>query len=51
MVCAVAGCDSPAQQKQMCWVHFGRWRRNGDPLVGGQHGGSRSPIGPASILS
>jgi len=36
MVCAVAGCDSPAQQKAMCWMHFGRWRRNGDPLAKGK---------------
>lgn len=25
----------------MCWRHFGRWRRQGDPLATGQHGGRR----------
>jgi len=39
MVCTVAGCDSDAKSKGMCWMHFGRWRRNGDPLASGQHGG------------
>jgi len=48
MVCGVAGCDSPSKSKGYCWMHYGRWRRNGDPLGRGQHGGSRSPIGPTA---
>lgn len=44
MVCAVVGCDSPAQAKGYCWMHFGRWRRNGDPLASGKHGGHNKGI-------
>ncbi len=44
--CAVTGCETPAAAKRYCWKHYGRFRRNGDPLASGQHGGSRSPIGP-----
>jgi len=51
VACAVAGCDEPARAKGLCWQHYGRLRRNGDLLASGQHGGLRSPIGPASILS
>jgi len=42
MLCFVAGCDSDAKSKGVCWQHYGRWRRNGDPLASGQHGGSRT---------
>jgi len=24
MLCTVAGCDSDAKSKGMCWMHFGR---------------------------
>jgi len=39
MACAVTGCEDPAKSNGMCWRHYGRWRRNGDPLGRGQHGG------------
>jgi len=45
-LCAVPDCDSKAEAKSLCWLHFGRLRRNGDPLASGQHGGRRSEIGP-----
>ena len=41
LACAVPGCADVAQTKGMCWRHYGRWRRNGDPLASGQHGGRR----------
>jgi hypothetical protein len=37
--CRIVGCDKPAQAKQLCWAHYGRLRRNGDPLATGKHGG------------
>jgi len=46
VLCAAAGCDSPAKSKGYCWMHFGRFRRNGDPLASGKHGGHNKGIGP-----
>lgn len=31
--CSVDGCISPQQQRTFCSIHYGRWRRNGDPLI------------------
>ena len=41
LACAVPACADAAQAKGLCWRHYGRWRRNGDPLARGQHGGRR----------
>src|SRR4051794_27955242 len=46
-LCTVADCSSDAKTKGLCWAHFGRLRRNGDPLASGQHGGRRE-VGPST---
>lgn len=33
--CTVDGCADVAQAKGMCWSHYHRWRRHGDPLASG----------------
>lgn len=35
--CSVVGCDADAKCKGWCWLHFGRWRRNGDPELRLRH--------------
>ncbi|TGP24699.1 hypothetical protein EN827_30835 [Mesorhizobium sp. M1D.F.Ca.ET.184.01.1.1] len=32
--CAIDGCAKPARGRGWCLAHYGRWRRNGDPLAG-----------------
>lgn len=32
-ICSVDTCDKPVRQQGFCSMHFGRWRRNGDPLI------------------
>lgn len=33
--CIIDGCDKPIRVKSRgwCWMHYGRWYRNGDPLL------------------
>lgn len=31
--CSVEGCDRPFRCRQLCAVHYDRWRRHGDPTV------------------
>lgn len=31
-ICSVEGCDLPHDARGWCRVHYGRWRRHGDPL-------------------
>jgi hypothetical protein len=57
-VCAIQGCTDGAQAKGLCWMHYGRQRRNGDPLASGQHGGRRDeqvrpgvPPDPAPLVA
>jgi hypothetical protein len=41
--CSIDGCSKPVHAKGWCSMHFGRARRNGDPLKMGQHGGHAPP--------
>lgn len=45
--CRVEGCELPVNSKTYCWLHYGRWRRNGDPLAHGQQGGHNKGQGRA----
>ena len=38
-ICSVAACNKPATHRGWCGVHYGRWRRHGDPLGGGTANG------------
>lgn len=31
--CSIDGCETTAKSKGWCPLHYGRWKRNGDPLV------------------
>jgi hypothetical protein len=33
--CTIPGCPNPSNARQLCTMHYGRWRRHGDPLAGG----------------
>lgn len=33
-ICTIDGCNKPAFHKTWCSAHYGRWKRNGDPLAG-----------------
>lgn len=33
--CSVDGCDKPTKNKDLCWAHYGRYRKYGDPMLGG----------------
>lgn len=32
-VCSVEGCSRPAQSRGWCTLHYGRWKRAGDPAI------------------
>lgn len=32
--CSIDGCNKPAKNSGMCWGHYSRKRRHGDPLMG-----------------
>lgn len=34
-ICSVDDCSNPATRRGWCSAHYQRWRRHGDPLVGG----------------
>ena len=31
-ICSVEGCNKPARRRGMCYMHYSRWRKYGDPL-------------------
>lgn len=33
-LCDIEGCDKPHYSRGWCMAHYGRWRRNGDPMGG-----------------
>jgi hypothetical protein len=33
LTCTIDGCDKPIRARGWCSLHYGRWNRNGDPLV------------------
>lgn len=33
--CSVSGCDRPVDARGFCKAHYSRWRKHGDPLIGG----------------
>ena len=45
--CAIGGCADPARKRGWCLFHYDRWRRLGDPLLGGPR--RRAP-GSSSVL-
>lgn len=46
-ICAVANCGrSDINAREMCNMHYGRYRRHGDPMGGGR----RAIVGPAEAL-
>lgn len=34
-LCAVEGCGKPAYVRVLCTTHYQRWKKHGDPLLGG----------------
>lgn len=43
--CSVEGCEKTAASRQLCSMHYARWRRHGDPLVvTAPHGSLRDRI-------
>ena len=40
MKCSIEGCPKPARTRTWCPMHYGRWRRNGDPLVAKRYASS-----------
>ena len=34
-VCSIDGCDGAVRARGWCTRHYCRWRKHGDPLVGG----------------
>jgi len=39
--CSVDICDKPSRNDGMCWAHYERRRKHGDPLAGGTAKGER----------
>lgn len=35
-MCTIGGCDRRAVARGMCGAHYQRWRKHGDPAIGGQ---------------
>lgn len=33
-ICSIDGCEKTARRRGWCEMHYGRWRRHGDPLAG-----------------
>jgi hypothetical protein len=35
-MCSIEGCSNASKARTSCVKHYSRWRRHGDPLVGGR---------------
>lgn len=39
-LCSISNCGKPSQRRDLCWSHYFRWHRYGDPTAGGTLHGS-----------
>lgn len=43
-LCSIEECNKKHASKGYCWTHYGRWKRNGDPLIVVKEIKKRDPV-------
>jgi hypothetical protein len=43
-MCTIEGCETETVAKGLCWKHYMRWRRTGDPAKARKPGRKRDPV-------